>query len=118
MLATVCNTTQVSFDPQPIDAHIHGPSMAWVLSHALARADVDETHAIFGQARILLKEGDITDAEGAGVTNTRRAIDITIKVGFCTRAHYFHTLNQKMDLFILIWMIYPDFFIEETLFSQ
>ena len=60
--------------------------MAWVLSHALARADVDETHAIFGQARILLKEGDITDAEGAGVTNTRRAIDITIKVGFCTRA--------------------------------
>ena len=95
-------TTQVSFDPQPIDAHIHGPSMAWVLSHALARADVDETHAIFGQARILLKEGDITDAEGAGVTNTRRAIDITIKVGFCTRAYYFHTLNQKMDLFILI----------------
>jgi len=64
---------------KPIDAHIHGPSMAWVLSHALARADVDETHAIFGQARILLKEGDITDAEGAGVTNTRRAIDITIK---------------------------------------
>jgi len=64
---------------KPIDAHIHGPSMAWVLSHALARVDVDETHAIFGQARILLKEGDITDAEGAGVTNTRRAIDITIK---------------------------------------
>ena len=80
--------------------------MAWVLSHALARVDVDETHAIFGQARILLKEGDITDAEGAGVTNTRRAIDITIKVGFCTRAYYyFHTLNQKMDLFILIWMM-------------
>ena len=79
--------------------------MAWVLSHALARADVDETHAIFGQARILLKEGDITDAEGAGVTNTRRAIDITIKVGFCTRAYYFHTLNQKIDLFILVWMM-------------
>merc|ERR1712083_899702 len=64
---------------KPIDAHIHGPSMAWGLSHALARADVDETHAIFGQERILLKEGDITDAEGAGVTNTRKAIDITIK---------------------------------------
>ena len=72
--------------------------MAWVLSHALARADVDETHAIFGQARILLKEGDITDAEGAGVTNTRRAIDITIKVGFCTRiqttpTHYHSSLQ-------------------------
>ena len=50
----------------------------------MARKDVDETHAIFGQARNLLKEGNITDAEGAGVTNTRRAIDITIKVGFCT----------------------------------
>ena len=29
---TAIRTTQVSFDPQPIDAHIHGPSMAWVLS--------------------------------------------------------------------------------------
>jgi len=64
---------------KPIDVHIHGPTVAWILSHALARTDVDETHAIFGQARNLLKEGNITDAEGAGVTNTRRAIDITIK---------------------------------------
>jgi len=66
-------------EKKPIDVHIHGPTVAWILSHALARKDVDETHAIFGQARNLLKEGNITDAEGAGVTNTRRAIDITIK---------------------------------------
>ena len=67
-----------------MDVNINGPTMAWALSHALARTDVDEIHAIFGQQRILLKEGNITDAEGAGVTNTRKAIDITIKVGFCT----------------------------------
>ena len=70
-----------------MDVNINGPTMAWALSHALARTDVDEIHAIFGQPRILLKEGNITDAEGAGVTNTRKAIDITIKVGFYQPMH-------------------------------
>ena len=97
--------------------------MAWVLSHALARADVDETHAIFGQARILLKEGDITDAEGAGVTNTRRAIDITIKVGFCTRALLLPHSEPELKIgsifysFILVWIISRLNFRRNVIFS-
>lgn len=54
--------------------------MAWLLSHAMAKAENDELHAVFGQRITTERHGNITDTQCDSVSNTTTGIEMNIKV--------------------------------------
>jgi hypothetical protein len=62
-----------------LDVSIHGPTMAWILTHAMV-TDKDSTYGILGEIRIVSTPDAITDSQGDPGRRTKEKYHIHVKV--------------------------------------